>query len=135
MRKSFPGVMALIMVLWSAPTSAQENIFEKCVGGNNMTFKGIDYNQFRNIDKTGKNNIITWWLSGYSTGLSIKDISCAKRIGKCIDSTSASQRLAMVEKKASEAPHEWGGDHSFPAFIYQSFVVRCLKGEIPLNGL
>lgn len=133
MRKSLPGLMAIIFVLCSPPASAQENIFDKCVGESPVAMKGYSYNQFSGFNKRNKALAITSWLTGYQSGLSHKDTVCALRIGECIDNTSVEQRIVMVEKEANKEPHKWGAAHNLPRYFYQSFVLLCLNGEIPLK--
>ena len=125
-------IIALMIALnWSGPATAEINLLTQCIGA--FSAKSVTYNQFRKGVDVQKRDIISFWLSGLVTGLSLKSEVCSDRITDCMDNTSASQRVAMLEKIAKDSPEKWGADHIFSLYMIEAFVVPYLKGEIPLQ--
>lgn len=125
-------IIALMIALnWSGPARAELNLLTQCTGA--FTFKSTTYDRFRKAIDVQQKDIISFWLSGLVTGLSLKSEVCSDRILACMDNTSASQRLAMLEKIAKDSPEKWGAASIFSLYMFDAFVHPCLEGEIPLQ--
>ena len=123
----------MIVANFSGPVRAEPDIFKLCVGTRTMHAQSRSYNYFSDLDEFAQAAISTYWLLGYSTGISLRNILCGKRIDDCINSTSVKQRLEMLKKKAYDTPETWGAENYLAVYLLQSFAHPCLKGEIPLN--
>lgn len=127
----------MIALNWPEPARAEADISTQCgfgvVGVEGYSIKALSYNNFMMMPTATKNHFIDFWLSGFLTGLSLKSEICSTRISACIDSTTRPQRLTMLDKEASDSPEKWNVDHYIAWYMLSSFVIPCLKGEIPLK--
>ena len=126
-------IALLVFLNWSGPARSETDIYKLCVGTRTMHVQSQSYNYFSNLDEFAQISISTYWLLGYSAGISLRNPLCGKRISDCINSTSARQRLEILKKKAYDTPETWGADNYLAVYLLQSFAHPCLQGKIPLN--
>ena len=132
--KRLSFLIALMIALnWPGPARAEADIYKFCGADRLAYMKAISYNEFSEAHENSQVTFVQFWLGGYTSGISLRDPLCGKRISACIDSTSPNQQLVMLKKKAQNTPEKWGMDHITAIYIFNSFVDPCLKGEIPLK--